>query len=106
MKQEQIAQLLKNAEFAGKLNKAKTVEEILSLFAEYGCEMTREEFETYFHKGNGALSEDELAAVTGGENGLITGIECLLVGFGISEHMAACAVWGIGFCFYWGYGAQ
>ena len=58
-----------NEEMLAKLQKAKTVEEIIAIAKEYGKEVTAEKAQELLDKLSGAageLSDDTLAAVAGG----------------------------------------
>ncbi len=58
-----------NEEMLAKLQKARTVEEIIAIAKEYGKEVTAEKAQELLDKLNGAageLSDGELAAVAGG----------------------------------------
>ncbi len=65
-----IEELLKNKEFTDKLEQVDSTKAILSLFEEYGIEMTEEELKESFayvqKQKNGELDTDDLENVSGG----------------------------------------
>lgn len=115
---EKILELENNQEFKQKLSTVKSIEEALKVFAEYGVELTEEEFEEGYNQAtkmleeqgyikNDELTEKGLDMVPGGANAFVTGVgvgvgtyglHLLMAGCGPVTWAAGCAIGVLGLC--------
>jgi predicted ribosomally synthesized peptide with nif11-like leader len=84
--QKKIEALVNNAEFAEKLSRCETCDEIAALFGTEGIAVSGEELETAMERisaqnENGEISEDDLEQVSGG-SGLAFLVGCILFSAG------------------------
>lgn len=107
--QEKLQELQNNPEFIAKLRESRTSEDILAVMAEYGIEITEEEYEAGMDQAmsiledqgylsDGELTEAGLDLVAGGFNSFISGAGIVSGGAGVMLMMAGGgpAVWAAG----------
>ena len=72
---------MQSTEFTEKLEKAKDLDEVLSMIKEHGIEITKEDLESVTEQfGDGELDENRLEAVAGGRaiNAVVAGAAALV----------------------------
>ena len=106
---EKMEMLETDPEFIAKMQRVKTTEDVINLMAEYGVELSEEEFESAYdqslaifeEKGyikDNELTEDYLEMVSGGVNSKVAGVGVVIgyIGLGIMTGGGAWYLWAAG----------